>query len=272
MKNLISYKNSDNKFLHAAEVVLLDENRYMHYRDITAIAFKKRLIKSPGKTPAATMNAIIGRNDIRKHGNDSLFIRGILPGYIGLRSFSSKTIYKSYGNNKQDTKKKIETAVKGTVAESRIIELISLYGKKDLVCYKPNSDIEGIDLIVKERNRFEPIYVQVKSTFGYGTEKGFVASIKNGRMFPTKKMVAVFVYFDLIDGDIADRLYCVPMPIFMKLKNEVGKEKRRVFTASINNKKENSIFFPYSIEKRELPDRLAEILEAAYRSTYTKPK
>ena len=50
--------------------------------------------------------------------------------------------------------KDISTKQKGDIAEARIAELVTLYGETTLSCYKPISDDEGIDLIVKEKGSF----------------------------------------------------------------------------------------------------------------------
>ena len=44
-------------FIEAAEKVLRDADKPMHYREITRIALGKGYITTRGKTPEATMNA-----------------------------------------------------------------------------------------------------------------------------------------------------------------------------------------------------------------------
>jgi hypothetical protein len=44
----------------------------------------------------------------------------------------------------------ISAVQKGNIVEARVAELITLYGD-NLACYRPISDDEGIDLIVKEK-------------------------------------------------------------------------------------------------------------------------
>lgn len=54
---------------------------------------------------------------------------------------------------------------KGNIVENRAIEIITLTSNGKLTCYSPNSDDDGIDLIVKPKSKFKPIFLQVKSRF-----------------------------------------------------------------------------------------------------------
>ena len=56
--------------------------------------------------------------------------------------------------------KDVSSKQKGDITEARIAELITLYGDTTLSCYKPISDDEGIDLIVKRKESLKTMYIQ----------------------------------------------------------------------------------------------------------------
>jgi len=75
-----------NSFKDIAYQILKKEGKPLHYREITALAIKKGLIKTEGKTPWATMNAQLSM-DIVKNGEKSEFIRTD-PGFFTLFNFN----------------------------------------------------------------------------------------------------------------------------------------------------------------------------------------
>lgn len=138
-------------------------------------------------------------------------------------------------------------------------ELITLYGDEGLSCYRPISDDEGIDIIVKRRERFDVVYVQVKSTYGY-KERGFVSTVKEKSIVNKERMLIIFVYFDLSEGDLFDQVFCIPAPDLLRLtQNEQKKGTNRVFTVGLS-KPDISKYAEFMIEKRELANRILEIM------------
>jgi hypothetical protein len=247
-----------NTFLQSAQAVLHEANKPLHYKEITKLAIEKGL-QTEGATPWATMNAQLAI-DIKKKGDGSEFVRTD-PGYFSLRPVVKKTI--SHNSDSYLVKHKINSALnskqKGDIAEARVAELITLYGEEGLSCYRPISDDEGIDIIVKKRGETEVSYIQVKSTFGDGS-RGFVSSVKEKNIANKRRMLMVFVYFDLLDGDLHEHVFCVPAPDFLKLtKNENKKPGTRVFTVGLKNP-DRSKYAPFLIEKRELANKVLEIL------------
>ena len=71
-------------FIDAAAKVLELNGSPLHYRDITKQALERGWIQSNGKTPEATLNAVICV-DIKQKGLHSRFVR-VRPGIFGLRS------------------------------------------------------------------------------------------------------------------------------------------------------------------------------------------
>ena len=75
-------------FSEAAEKVLQQAGKPLHYKEITRRALAKHLIKSQGKTPDATMIAII-TTDLKQHGKRSKFF------HTGRGMFALREVMKS---------------------------------------------------------------------------------------------------------------------------------------------------------------------------------
>lgn len=247
-----------NSFKSAAVKVLRKSGRPLHYREITKRAQQQGLIRTDGKTPWATMNAQLSV-DIKRNGENSRFIRTD-PGYFYIKDLEvvppDETHIIKHSVNKSLTPKQ-----KGDISEARVAELITLYGSEGLSCYKPVSDDEGIDIIAKRRGKLDVLYIQVKSTYGYKDKRGFVSTVKEKTIKNKSRMILVFVYFDLSEGDLYDHVFCIPAPEFLKLtQNSKKKTEDRVFTVGLKNP-DKSKYAEYMIEKRELANKLIEIMD-----------
>ena len=246
-----------NTFLQSAQQILEQVGQPLHYKEITQKAIEQGL-QTEGATPWATMNAQIA-TDIKKNGDDSIFYRSE-PGTYSLKAQGIQHSISAKANIiKHRITSDLNTKQKGDIAEARVAELITLYGDEGLSCYRPISDDEGIDIIVKKRGDLDVAYVQVKSTFGNGSDR-FVCSVKEDKIVNKRRMLMVFVYFDLTDGDIHEHVFCVPASEFLKLThNENKKPGHRVFTVSLNSP-DKSKYAKYLIEKRELANKILEIM------------
>lgn len=255
--------NNQQSFKAIASRIIAEAGKPLHYKEITQLASDKNLLKSEGKTPWATMNAQLSM-DIVNHGESSIFYRAE-PGYFGLKDLGivkttniKKTL--KYVVAKHKVTDSLNTKQKGDIGEARVAELLALYGDEGLTCYRPISDDEGIDIIVKRRNKLEVAYIQVKSSFGY-KDRGFVASVKEKQIINKERMIMVFVYFDLSEGDLFDQVFCIPAPDFLRLTaNEDKKPGERVFTVGLRSP-DKSKYAEFMIEKRELANRITEILD-----------
>ncbi len=247
-------------FKEAARIILEKSDSPLHYREITKRAIDEGLIDSDGKTPWATMNAQLAM-DIKNKGEGSIFERSD-PGHFILRQkvTQTKTVTAKTRIVKHTVNKNLTTKQKGDIAEARVAELITLYGDEGLSCYRPISDDEGIDIIVKRRGKLDVVYVQVKSTYGY-KDRGFVSAVKEKTIVNKERMLIVFVYFDLSEGDLFDQVFCVPAPDFLKLTyNDAKKDGNRVFTVGLNNP-DRSKYAEFMIEKRELANKIIELMD-----------
>jgi predicted RNA-binding protein len=72
-------------FLDAAEEILRKSNKPLHYKEITKKILAEELIKTSGKTPEASLNAMMGI-DIKINGEKSRFLR-TSKGSYGLREW-----------------------------------------------------------------------------------------------------------------------------------------------------------------------------------------
>jgi hypothetical protein len=151
--------------------------------------------------------------------------------------------------------KDVSTKQKGDIAEARIAELITLYGDTTLSCYKPISDDEGIDLIVKEKGSLKTMYIQIKSRFGDNPDEIFTATTKASGVVDNYSMAVVFCYFDTEEGDIWDYLWFVPAPDLIKHANKLDGGKMFGFVAG-RKKKESNKWDNYLIDKRDLANQI----------------
>lgn len=240
-------------FKDLAFEILKQANKPLHTKEITKRALRMGLV-TEGKTPEATMNAQL-IVDVNRLGEKSRFIK------IGPSTFDINPAYKETANKKVQKAIKqerqfiissnVSTKQKGDIAEARIAELVTLYGETSLSCYKPISDDEGIDLIVKKKDSLKTMYLQIKSRFGDNPKSIYTATVKAKTAFDHYSMALVFCFFDTSEGDLWDYLWFVPAPDFIKLANQLEGGKRLGFVAG-RGKKDSNKWDEYLIDKREL--------------------
>jgi len=251
-----------NSFKDIAYQILKEVGKPLHSKEITKIALQRGWLKTAGKTPEATMNAQL-IVDINSKKEKSLFIK-TAPSTFALRFKEVKVSDKGKGKDiikKEKLPKispKISTRQKGDIAEARIAELIVLYGDTTLSCYKPLSDDEGIDLIVKEKGSLKTMYIQIKSRFGSKFKTPFVTHIKVGNVIEHYSSAIVFCFFDENEGDLWDYLWFVPTPEFIKNASIVQNKKYGPlynFVAGRSRRKSN-LWDRFLIDKRDLANQI----------------
>jgi len=245
-------------FKEIAYEILRDAGRPLHSKEITQIALGKGWLKTAGKTPEATMNAQL-IVEVNKKKNKSLFIK-TAPSTFTLNSDVKKEVKQVRREAEREEKqykisRDITTRQKGDIAEARIAELVTLYGDTSLACYKPFSDDEGIDLIVKERNSLKTIYIQIKSRFGDNPNSTFTATVKTSSVSDNYSMVMVFPYFNTMDGDLWDYLWLIPAPDFLKQATKLMGGRNLGFVAG-RQRKEGNKWDKYLIDKRDLANEI----------------
>ncbi len=244
-----------NSFKDIAYQILKETNKPLHSKEITKIALNKGWLKTAGKTPEATMNAQLVV-DINSKKEKSRFIKtdpSVFRLNEDFKDLSIKEIKKSEKIYK--VSKDVSTRQKGDIAEARIAELIILYGDTTLSCYKPISDDEGIDLIVKEKGSLKTMYIQIKSRYGDNPDKIFTATTKASTIVDNYSTAVIFCFFDTEEGDLWDYIWFVPAPDFIKLANKLDSGKSFGFVAG-RKKKESNKWDNYLIDKRSLANQI----------------
>ncbi len=147
----------------------------------------------------------------------------------------------------------ISTKQKGDIAEARIAELITLYGDTCLSCYRPISDDEGIDLIVKEKGSLKILYIQVKSRFGDDLGSVSVMNVKKNCVSDKVSMGLVFCLFDTSKGDLWDYVWFVPASEF--IKRATGERDHYNFVAG-KQRRESNKWDEFMIDKKDLANAI----------------
>ena len=222
-----------NSFKDIAYQILKEVDKPLHSKEITEIAIKKEWLKTAGKTPEATMNAQLVV-DINSKKDKSRFTKtapstyDINPNY---KETKKQRAIEEKEEKKYTISKNVSSKQKGDIAEARIAELVTLYGDTSLSCYKPISDDEGIDLIVKRKGSLKTMYIQIKSRFGNNPDDAFTATVKSSGMEDRYSMAVVFCFFDTEQGDLWDYVWFVPAPDFLKMSNKLQEGKMLGFVA-----------------------------------------
>lgn len=244
-------------FKDAAFEILSKNGSPLHSDKITEIALSKGLIQSDGKTPKATMNAQL-IVDVNKKGLKSRFIKTGPSTFYVNQNVSEVSTDKL---DSDDTKKKVaivskvSSKQKGDISEARIAELITLYGDNEISCFKPISDDEGIDLIVKPKGQLKSLYLQVKSRFGDNPAEIYTATVKSSGIVNNYSMGFIFCYFDTAEGDLWDYLWFVPAPAFLDMANKLQGGASLGFVSG-RKKSESNKWDSYMISKTDLSQEI----------------
>ncbi|MEE9466514.1 MAG: HTH domain-containing protein [Candidatus Neomarinimicrobiota bacterium] len=251
-------------FKEAIYKVLMESGKPLYYREIAKRALAKGWLKTKGKTPIATVGAQLAV-DIKTKGSSSKFKR-VAPGIFGLRDWKELPAEEPDSPDWQISPR-LSPKQKGDIAEARVAELIQLYGEETLSCYKPISDDEGIDLIVKRKgSSLQSQYIQVKSRFKLSSKHTYIVSLAKDAVPKNYRMSFIFVYFDLQQGDIGDHVWFIPAPDFIKYATPIPANpslRRKAmlrFTASTRNPTEGK-WGEYAVDKRALADAIVELME-----------
>lgn len=244
-----------SSFKELAYQILKDAGRPLHSKEITKIAVERGWLKTAGKTPEATMNAQLvvdinskkERSRFKKSGKSTFALNEM---FVPPRPVEMPISAKAFRITKN-----VSTKQKGDIAEARIAELVTLYGETCLSCYKPISDDEGIDLIVKEKGSFRTMYIQIKSRFGDDPGEIFTATTKTSSIADNYSVAVIFCYFDTTKGDLHDDLWFVPAPDLLKKANKLNGGKMLGFVAG-RKRKESNKWDSYIIDKRDLANQI----------------
>lgn len=247
-------------FKEIAYQILLEHGKPLHSKELTDIAIEKGLLTTAGKTPWATMNAQLVV-DVNKKQNQSKFVKtGPSTFYINKPDspFVTREEVKDEAK-KQAIVSKVSSKQKGDISEARIAELITLYGDNEVSCFKPISDDEGIDLIVKQKGKLKALYIQIKSRFGNDPSEIYTATIKANGAVDHYSMAYVFCYFDTSVGDVWQYLWFVPAPDLIKMANQLQGGLSLGFVAGRKQSSSNK-WDDYLIDKTDLSTKIVELM------------
>lgn len=248
------------EFKKAAYDILKDAGKPLHSRDIVERAKRKRILSTVGKTPAATMNALL-IVDINEKKGKSLF-KKVGPSTFTLNVHVKNIKSKLDEEEKYRVSRNVSSKQKGDIAEARIAELVMLYGE-GLSCYRPISDDEGIDLVVKKRNDSKTFFLQVKSRYGTSRNTSMIAQVKKSNVRANKSMGLVFCFFDVDEGDIWRYLWFVPASNFVRIAQTSRNKKLGDIYRFVagKSKKLTNKWDKFLIEKQKLGKKIAGYLE-----------
>lgn len=248
-----------NTFKGVAYEILRESGKPLHVSEITRIALQNGWLKTAGKTPEATMGAEL-ITDVNKNGVKSLFQKtGPSTFFLnGEVKVDKEVLTEEHEKKEYKVSSALMSVQKGNIAEARVSELVLLYGN-NLSCYRPISDDEGIDLIVKEKGSLKSVHIQIKSNFSDDFSRPFVATVKERSVIDNYSMAFVFCLFDTAKGDVHDYIWFVPAPDFVRLAHR-DKNGRLGFVSG-KQKKDSNKWDAFMIDKRDLASRVIDQLK-----------
>lgn len=235
-----------NTFKSIAYQILKDAGKPLHSKEIAQRA-KKRGLKSVGRTPEKTMEAIVAL-DVKQNSTKSRFVR------VKPSTFCINKAWRPSFEKKYKVSQKLSSKQKGDIAENRVAEIILMYGN-NLSCYKPISDDEGIDLIVKDKKSGKVFFIQVKSV--WRSSGVVVATVRKDSIQRSKDMGVVFCVFDTEEGEMSNYLWFIPARDFLKNRPGFNKKYRRYIFVAGKGQKETNRWNRFLIDKRDLANQVS---------------
>ena len=161
----------------------------------------------------------------------------------------------------------ISSKQKGDIIENRTAEMITLSSKGKLTCYTPNSDDDGIDLIVNPRNEFKPLFIQIKSRFVLQKSGRFIHNVGKNTFSANKMFYLLFVYFNQSTLEV-DRIWLIPSYDFKSIANKVreGESFKSFYRINAGMANSKDKWSSYAIDKSELGSKLQDIINELYPS------
>lgn len=159
----------------------------------------------------------------------------------------------------------ISSRQKGDIIENRTAEIITLSSKGKLTCYSPNTDDDGIDIIINPKSQFFPLFIQVKSRFVLQKSGRFIQNIGKRTFSSNPLFYILFVYFNQETIEV-EKLWLVPSIDFEGLAydKKEGETYKSFYRFSAGPKSTNDKWAKYSIDKAELGKELLKIIRNIY--------
>ncbi len=154
---------------------------------------------------------------------------------------------------------------KGNILETRFIELIGLGSDGRLSCFTPDSDDDGIDIMVNKKGEFKPVFFQVKSRFKLNSNGVYSQDIGTNTFRVHERFYLCFFLYNVSDYDI-DLIWLIPSADFQEKAIEVNPQNysQRLRFAASPNPDSTDKWNQYKVEKRDLAKRVERIIESIY--------
>jgi|YelNatPaOPRAMG01_1025707.scaffolds.fasta_scaffold169607_1 hypothetical protein len=162
---------------------------------------------------------------------------------------------------KDELEFKLSSKQKGNILEKRFIELVSLGSNGKISCYTPDSDDDGIDVILNLKSEFKPLFIQVKSRFNINSNGTYSQDIGTNTFKEHSSFYICFFYYDLKQFDVA-KIWLVPSIDFKKkavVLNPTDYAQKLRFAASPKDSS-NDQWSEYRVKKEDLGEKLLEIM------------
>jgi hypothetical protein len=159
----------------------------------------------------------------------------------------------------------ISSKQKGAISENRISEIITLSSAGRLTCYTPNSDDDGIDLVVNPKGKIAPLFIQIKSRFVLQKSGRYIHNVGKNTFVADRCFYLLFVYFNKVTIEV-DNLWLVPSSDFAKLAYDKaeGSSYKSFYRINAGPKSKNDRWAKYSVAKAELGNSISTIISQIY--------
>ncbi len=154
---------------------------------------------------------------------------------------------------------------KGNILETRFIELVSLGSNGRLSCFIPDSDDDGIDVMVNKKGDFKPIFIQVKSRYKLNTNGTYSQDIGTNTFKSDPKFFICFFLYNQEKYDI-EKIWFIPSIDYEERAIEINPKdysQKLRFAASPNDDSKDQ-WNQYRIDKTELAAEIEKIIESLY--------
>ena len=161
----------------------------------------------------------------------------------------------------------ISSKQKGDITENRAAEIITLSSNGNLTCYTPNTDDDGIDLIINPKAEFKPLFIQVKSRFVLQKSGRFVQNVGKKTFSTNPNFYLLFVYFNQESLEV-EKLWLIPSIDFASLAydKKEGKTYKSFYRFNAGPKSTKDRWIDYVVDKSKLGDELLKIINHLYKN------
>lgn len=169
--------------------------------------------------------------------------------------------------NELDDKLNISAIQKGQIIENRIAEIITLSSNGNLTCYTPNTDDDGIDLILNPKLKFQPLFIQVKGRFVLNGKATFIQNVGLKTFAVNKVFYLIFVYFNQVSLEV-ETLWLIPSEDFERIAylKAAGKTYKSFYRFAANPKSNKDKWCQYRVEKSDIGQKLLNAIYSIYKN------